>query len=126
MFVMCQLKFEHLNMRKPMALPINVLCDVCDVSIKNWAFEHEKTNGTANKCLCDVCDSQLKFEHLNMRKLMALSVNVLCDVCDLSIQIWAFEHEKTNGIANKYLVWWLWFVNSNLSIWTWENQWHCQ
>jgi hypothetical protein len=26
-------------MRKPMALPINVLCDVCDVSIKIWAYE---------------------------------------------------------------------------------------
>jgi hypothetical protein len=25
-------------MRKPMALPINVLCDVCDLSIKIWAF----------------------------------------------------------------------------------------
>ena len=48
MFVICQLKFEHLKMRKPMALPINVLCDL---SIKILAFEDEKTNGIANKCL---------------------------------------------------------------------------
>jgi hypothetical protein len=40
MFVICQSKFEHLKMRKPMALPINVLCDVCDLSIK--IFEHHK------------------------------------------------------------------------------------
>jgi hypothetical protein len=52
MFVICQLKFEHLKMRKPMALPINVLCDVCDLSIK---FEHLKMRKPmaliANKCL---------------------------------------------------------------------------
>ena len=48
MFVICQLKFEHLKMRKPMALP---MCDVCDLSIKILAFEDEKTNGIANKCL---------------------------------------------------------------------------
>jgi uncharacterized protein YutE (UPF0331/DUF86 family) len=47
MFVIYQLKFEHLNMRKPMALLINVLCDIC----------------------------QSKFEHLKMRKPMALIAN---------------------------------------------------
>jgi hypothetical protein len=54
MFVICQSKFEHLKMRKPMALPINVLCDICDLSIKIWAFEDEKTNG-------DITNNDIKF-----------------------------------------------------------------
>jgi hypothetical protein len=61
------------------------------------------------------------------RHLLAIPINVLCDVCDLSIKIWAFEHEKTNGIANKCLVWCLWFVNTTNFYWqiTQDIYWQC-
>jgi hypothetical protein len=59
MFVICQLKFEHLKMRKPMALPINVLCDVCD-----WIIKH--LQGLKLNCLISIFTTDLSY--MTLRK----------------------------------------------------------
>ena len=64
MFVICQFKFEHLNMRKPMALPINVLCDVCDLSITH--LQELKLNYLISIFTTDL--SYMKEEMYNMNK----------------------------------------------------------
>jgi hypothetical protein len=88
MFVICQLKFEHLKMRKPMALPIGFLIFKCP------NFNLQITNITQDiywQCHWFSHVQMLKFVLTNhkhhTRHLLAIPINVLCDVCDLSIKI---------------------------------------
>jgi hypothetical protein len=87
MFVICQLKFEHLKMRKPMELPINILCDARRLLAMPLVFSSSNAqilidkSQTSHKTFIGNAIGFLIF------KPMALQINVLCDVCDLSIKI---------------------------------------
>jgi hypothetical protein len=90
MFVICQLKFEHLNMRKPMELPINVLCDVCDLSIKIYA--------------------QILIDKYHTRHLLAMPLVFSCSNAQILIDKSQTSHKTFIGNAIDFLI----FKCSNL------------